>query len=275
MSQPILAQFMTELVSGRIRLVDLTETLTPEFPTIVLPPEFGQAWPFRIEEISRYDERGPAWYWNNFSCSEHTGTHFDAPVHWVTGKDQPDNTVDTIPVEAFIAGASVIDCSAEARDNPDFLLTIDFVKKWEEQHGRIPARSWVLMRTDWSKRAKPAEYLNMKEDGAHSPGPDAEVVPWLIKERDVHGFGTESVGTDAGQAHHLNPPYPCHYFMHGNNRYGLQCLTNLDQLPPTGAVIFSAPLKIRSGSGSPLRVLALAPSASMAVDNNRTQGDPP
>ena len=68
MSQNILAQFMTELVSGRIRLVDLTETLTPEFPTIVLPPEFGQAWPFRIEEISRYDERGPAWYWNNFSA---------------------------------------------------------------------------------------------------------------------------------------------------------------------------------------------------------------
>jgi kynurenine formamidase len=260
-SQPILAQFMTELVSGRIRLVDLTETLTPEFPTIVLPPEFGQAWPFRIEEISRYDERGPAWYWNNFSCSEHTGTHFDAPAHWVTGKDQPDNTVDTIPIDAFIASACVIDCSAQAAGNPDFLLTIDFVKKWEEQHGRIPARSWVLMRTDWSKRAKPAEYLNMQADGAHSPGPDAEVVPWLIKERDVHGFGTESVGTDAGQAQHLDPPYPCHYYMHGNNRYGLQCLTNLDQLPATGAVIFSAPLKIRSGSGSPLRVLALAPTA--------------
>ena len=165
----------------------------------MLPPEFGQAWPFRIEEISRYDERGPAWYWNNFSCSEHTGTHFDAPAHWITGKDQPDNTVDTIPVEAFIASACVIDCSAEARDNPDFLLTIDFVKQWEAKHGRIPARSWVLMRTDWSKRAKPAEYLNMKEDGAHSPGPDADVVPWLIKERDVHGFGTESVGTDAGR----------------------------------------------------------------------------
>jgi len=260
-SQPILAQFMTELVSGRIRLVDLTETLTPEFPTIVLPPEFGQAWPFRIEEISRYDERGPAWYWNNFSCSEHTGTHFDAPAHWVTGKDQPDNTVDTIPIDAFIASACVIDCSAQAAGNPDFLLTIDFVKKWEEQHGRIPARSWVLMRTDWSKRAKPADYLNMQADGAHSPGPDAEVVPWLIKERDVHGFGTESVGTDAGQAQHLDPPYPCHYYMHGNNRYGLQCLTNLDLLPATGAVIFSAPLKIRSGSGSPLRVLALAPTA--------------
>jgi len=256
----VLGQFMAELLSGRIRIVDLTETLAPEFPTIVLPPEFGQAWPFRIEEISRYDERGPAWYWNNFSCSEHTGTHFDAPAHWISGKDQPDNTVDTIPVEAFIAEACVIDCSAQSRQNPDFLLTIDFVRQWEAEHGRIPPRSWVFMRTDWSRRGKPNDYLNMADDGAHSPGPDAQVVPWLIKERDVHGFGTESVGTDAGQAQHLDPPYPCHYFMHGNNRYGLQCMANLDQLPPKGAVIFSAPLKIRSGSGSPLRVLALVPT---------------
>ena len=257
MSNPVLTQFMTEFLAGRLRLVDLTQTLAPEFPTIVLPPEFGQAWPFRIEEISRYDERGPAWYWNNFSMSEHTGTHFDAPVHWVSGKDLPDNTVDSIPVENFIAAACVIDVSAESAENPDFLLTIDYVKRWEEQHGRIPERAWVLLRTDWSKRVTPKEYLNMAEDGAHSPGPDAEVVPWLIRERNVHGFGTESVGTDAGQAHHLNPPYPCHYFMHGNNRYGLQCLTNLDQLPPQGALIFAAPLKIRNGSGSPLRVMAI------------------
>jgi kynurenine formamidase len=262
MSANILAQFMTALAGGGIRIVDLTETLTPEFPTIQMPPEFGQAWPFRIEEISRYDERGPAWYWNNFSCSEHTGTHFDAPVHWVSGKDLPDNTVDTIPPAAFIAGACVIDCSAECVDDPDFLLTIDHVEKWEARHGRIPAGAWVLMRTDWSKRAKPVEYLNMRADGQHTPGPDAEVVPWLIRERDVHGFGTESVGTDTGQAQHLDPPYPCHYFMHGNNRYGLQCLTNLDLLPPTGTVIFSAPLKIRRGSGSPLRVLALIPATS-------------
>ncbi|HCN72876.1 MAG TPA: cyclase, partial [Pusillimonas sp.] len=198
MSTTVLAQFMAELLSGKIRLVDLTETLTPDFPTIVLPPEFGQAWPFRVEEISRYDERGPGWYWNNFSMSEHTGTHFDAPVHWVSGKDQPNNSVDTIPIDAFIAQACVIDCSAESAADPDFLLTIDFVKQWEEKHGRIEARSWVFMRTDWSKRDKPGDYLNMTDDGAHSPGPDAEVVPWLIKERDVHGFGTESVGTDAG-----------------------------------------------------------------------------
>src|SRR5690606_13288826 len=188
------------------------------------------------------------------------GTHFDAPVHWISGRDLPNNTVDTIPIEAFIASACVIDCSAEARENPDFLLTIDFVKRWEERHGRIPARSWVLMRTDWSQRQKPEAYLNMLDDGAHSPGPDPEVVPWLIEQRDGQGLGPEAVGTDAGQAPLLDPPYPCHYFMHGNNRYGLQCLTNLHLLPATGSVIFAAPLKIRRGSGSPLRVMALVPT---------------
>jgi kynurenine formamidase len=256
MSSP-LAAFALALAAGRIRVIDLTQTLTPEFPQISLPPEFGQCWPFRIEEVSRYDERGPGWYWNNFSCGEHTGTHFDAPIHWISGRDLPNNAVDTIPVEHFIAPACVIDCSAEAARDADFLLTVPFVQAWEERHGRIPPRAWVLMRTDWSKRSDPAAYQNYDETGQHTPGPDAEVVRFLVEERDVIGFGSEAIGTDAGQAYHLRPPYPCHSLMHGAGRYGLQCLANLDRLPPTGAVILAAPLKIQQGSGSPLRVLAL------------------
>ncbi|AWI77485.1 cyclase [Parazoarcus communis] len=254
-----LSQFALELATGQIRIVDLTQTLSPEFPSLQLPPQFGQCWPFRMEEISRYDERGPAWYWNNFSMSEHTGTHFDAPVHWVSGKDFPNNAVDTIPPENFVAHACVIDCSREAAENPDFLLTVEFVERWEATHGRIPARSWVLLRTDWSKRAMPDEYVNAREDGPHTPGPAQGLVQWLIDERDVFGFGVESINTDAGQSFAWDMPFPCHYLMHGNNRYGLQCLTNLDQLPAQGAIIFAAPLKIRNGSGSPLRVIALVP----------------
>jgi kynurenine formamidase len=245
-----------DLASGRVEVVDLTQSLAPEFPTIVLPPEFGQCAPFRLEEVSRYDARGPAWYWNNFSCGEHTGTHFDAPIHWISGKDFPNNTVDTIPAEKFIAPAAVIDCSRQTAENPDFVLTRAVLEAWEAEHGRIPSASWVLLRTDWSKRSG-AEYANIREDGAHTPGPDPEAVRFLVEERDVLGFGTETIGTDAGQAHHFTPPYPAHFYMHGKGRYGLQCLTNLDRLPPTGAVIVSAPLKIRGGSGSPLRVLAL------------------
>jgi kynurenine formamidase len=252
-----LSGFIEALAGGRIRVVDLTQTLSPEFPHISLPPEMGQAWPFRIEEVSRYDERGPAWYWNNFSCGEHTGTHFDAPIHWVSGRDLPHNATDSIPPERFIGPAFVLDCSREASRDADFLLTVDWIEKWEQEHGRIAPRSWVLMRTDWSRRADPAEYQNYDEEGQHTPGPDVEAVKFLVGERDVLGFGTESIGTDAGQAQHLRPPYPCHYFMHGAGRYGLQCLTNLDQLPPTGAVVVAAPLKIRNGSGSPIRAIAL------------------
>lgn len=246
------------LTAGDIETIDLTHTLDPDFPVIVLPPEFGQCARFRTEVVSRYDERGPAWYWQNFSCCEHTGTHFDAPVHWISGKDLPDASVDTIPVRAFVRPACVIDCSTECADDEDYLLTVECIRDWERTHGEIAAGSWVLMRSDWSRRSG-AAYLNMREDGAHSPGPSGEAVKFLIEDRDIVGFGTETVGTDAGQAAHLSPPYPAHYLFHGAGKYGLQCLANLDRLPATGAILICPPLKIKRGSGSPLRVLALVP----------------
>jgi kynurenine formamidase len=252
-----LAALVQGLLTRRIEVVDLTQTLTPEFPQIVLPPEFGQCWPFRIEEVSRYDERGPGWYWNNFSCGEHTGTHFDAPIHWISGRDLPNNATDSVLVQQLVGAACVVDCSRQAAEDNDYLLTVDDLLAWEREHGRIPARSWVLMRTDWSKRTDPVAYQNFDETGQHTPGPSVEAVRFLIEQRDIIGFGSEAIGTDAGQAFHLRPPYPCHSLMHGAGRYGLQCLTNLDLLPATGAVIFAAPLKIKNGSGSPLRVLAL------------------
>lgn len=249
--------FFKAFASGDVRIVDLTQTLTPDFPQITLPPEMGQSRPFRIEEISRYDERGPTWYWNNFTCGEHTGTHFDAPIHWITGRHLPNNATDTIPPEHFIAPACVIDCSAESARDADYLLTVDTLLAWEKQHGRIPPNHWVLMRTDWSKRTDPEAYQNYDECGQHTPGPDVAAVRFMVDERNVLGFGTETIGTDAGQAAHFLPPYPCHTYMHGAGRYGLQCLANLDLLPPTGAIIVAAPLKIEQGSGSPLRVFAL------------------
>jgi kynurenine formamidase len=253
-----LSPLLESLRSGQLRVVDLTQTLSPSFPALQLPPQFGQVWAFKMEKISQYDEAGPGWYWNNFSCGEHTGTHFDAPVHWVTGRDHPNNTVDSIDVKNFIAPAVVVDASAEVGEDPDWLLTVEFLEAWEQRHGRIPQGAWVLFRTDWSKRlADPAAFVNMREDGAHTPGPTQDTVEWLLRERQVHGFGVETINTDAGQSYAWPVPYPCHTLMHGANRYGLQCLKNLDQLPPQGAVIVAAPLKIEGGSGSPLRVLAL------------------
>lgn len=253
------SQLIAAIASGEMEVVDLTETLTPEYPTIQLPEEFAQAWPFKSEQISKYDDNGPAWYWNNVSFSEHTGTHFDAPIHWITGRDLENNSVDTISPENFIAPVNVVDCSAVVRENLGFILTKEFLLSWESQHGKIEPGSWVFLRSDWRHVAPEGNFTNMQEDGAHSPGPDPEAVLWLIKERDILGFGTETVGTDAGQAFNFEPQYPAHYYVHGAGKYGLQCMTNLDRLPPRGAVILAAPLKIQNGSGSPLRVLALTP----------------
>ncbi len=256
----ILAQLASGIVAGKIRVVDLTVPLDPSTATIQLPPQFAPSKPFSLEEISHYDARGPAWYWNNFACGEHTGTHFDAPVHWVTGKDYPNNTTDSIPVDRFVGPACVIDVSEQVSKDSDFLLTQSAVEDWERKHGRIPPHAWVLIRTDWSKRLSPKAFLNIGADGAHTPGFHPQCVPFLARERDILGVGVETVGTDAGQAPGFEPMFPCHTIMHGSNRFGLASLTNLDKLPPVGAVVIAPPLKIVKGSGSPLRVLALVPA---------------
>jgi kynurenine formamidase len=255
MAETALSQFVAGMANGTIRTIDLTQSLSEDTPVLVLPEPFGQTAPFSRQEISAYDERGVAWHWNNFTTGEHTGTHFDAPVHWVTGKDLPENTVDTIPVNRFAGPAVVIDASQESAADPDFILTVEFIEAWEKQHGRVPAKSWVLLRTDWSKR-NGDDYTNRREDGAHTPGPNPDAVRFLIEQRDIIGFGVETIGTDAGQAHLMDPPYPAHTLLHGAGLYGLQCLENLDLLPATGTLIVAAPLKIAGGSGSPLRVLA-------------------
>jgi kynurenine formamidase len=253
----VLQQLVEELNAGRLKVVDLTQPLGPDTPVIGLPPIFASSPGFSAEQISRYDDKGPGWYWNTIHLGEHTGTHFDAPVHWITGKDLPDNRCDTIPARRFVGPACVIDVSQEVALYPDFLLTVEHIQAWEAEHGRIPAGAWVLLRTDWSKRTNPKDFLNVADDGPHSPGFHKAASDFLARERDVLGVGVETVGTDAGQAGGFDPPFPNHTIMHGAGKFGLASLCNLDQLPPTGAVVIAAPLKIRNGSGSPLRVLAL------------------
>lgn len=254
-----LSAFASALAQGQIKVIDLTNTLCEKFPALQLPPEMGQVAPFKKTQISKYDAQGPAWYWNNFECGEHTGTHFDAPIHWVTGKDYPHNSVDTIPPQHFIASAHVIDASAEVLENNDFVLTPEFIQDWEKKHGSIQPKTWVLFRTDWYKRNWEKDFLNTGADGLnHTPGPGKEAVEYLIK-KDVLGFGVETINTDAGMSFTWEMPLPCHTLMHGAGKYGLQCLCHLDQLPPQGALVVAAPLKIEAGSGSPLRVFALVP----------------
>jgi kynurenine formamidase len=251
----VLSGFMTALSGGAISVVDLTAPLSHQTPILELPPEFGQTQRFELEEISRYDDRGPAWYWNNFRTGEHTGTHFDAPNHWVTGKGKDD--VASVPVARLIGPAAVLDFSAQVADDPDFLVEIDDVHAWETDHGPLPAGGWLLVRTGWDARSSQQDAINADETGPHSPGLSAECARWVAQEAPVIGMGVETVGTDAGRAHSFEPAFPCHSYLMGSDKYGLTQLQNLDKLPPTGAVVVASPLPIVTGSGSPARVLAL------------------
>ncbi|MFF4276609.1 cyclase family protein [Streptomyces sp. NPDC001536] len=257
MTKPsVLAALLSGLRSGSIEVVDLTSTLSSQTPVIQLPEGFGQTQVFELEEISRYDDRGPAWYWNNFRTGEHTGTHFDAPNHWVTGKDLAD--VASVPVSRLIAPAAVLDFSALAAKDPDFLVEVDHIKAWEAENGPLPEGGWLLLRTGWDARShSQEEFLNADENGPHTPGLSPECARWVAEESPVIGLGTETVGTDAGGAHSFDPAFPCHSYLMGNDKYGLTQLQNLAELPATGAVVIAGPLPILKGSGSPARVLAL------------------
>src|SRR5438552_9807175 len=166
----VLEELIAELSGGALKIVDLTQPLGPATPVIGLPPIFGSSPGLTIDVISRYDEKGPAKYWNTLRLGEHTGTHFDAPIHWTTGKDLPNNACDTIPAGRFVGPAAVIDVAEDVKKDADFLLTPERIERWEREHGRIQAGAWVLLRTGWSRRVEPRDFVNVGADGPHSPG---------------------------------------------------------------------------------------------------------
>ena len=251
-----LTSLLADLAEGRLEIVDLTAPLSEQTPVIQLPPPFANTRRFSLQEVSRYDERGPAWYWNDVSTGEHVGTHFDAPVHWITGRDGLD--VAQVPPAQLVSPAVVVDKSAECAENPDFLLEIAHLAQWQAEHGPLPRGGWLLYRTGWDSRAHDqAAFLNADESGPHSPGVSVECARWLAEQAPIIGLGVETVGTDAGAAHGFDPPFPCHASLLGAGKYGLTQLANLAKLPPTGAVLIVAPLPIVGGSGSPARVFAL------------------
>ena len=256
----VLSALAEAIRSATVDVIDLTAPLSSTTPVLKLPEPFGNTVSFALHEISRYDERGPAWYWNDITTGEHTGTHFDAPVHWVTGRDGQD--VSQVPLPRLIAPAAVLDFSAQAAADADFLLQVDHIKEWESQHGALPEEGWLLYRTGWDARSRDQEtFLNANESGPHTPGVSVECARWLAQQAPVVGFGVETVGTDAGAAHSFDPPFPCHSAMLGADKYGLTQLQNLALLPPQGAMLIVSPLPITGGSGSPCRALALVERA--------------
>jgi len=254
------ADLVSGLADGSVEIVDLTQPLTESTPVIKLPPPFANTPGLTREQISHYDDRGPAWAWYTLTIGEHVGTHLDAPIHWVTGQDG--NDISSIDATQLIGPACVIDKTAETEADNGYLLTVDDIKAWEEENGEFPDRAWVLLRTGWQSRAQDeTAFLNAGEQGPVTPGPDVEASRWLAGERNLSGFGVETVGIDAGAAGGFDPPFPVHNFVLGAGRLGLTQLANLDRLPLTGAMLVVSPLKLVGGTGSPSRVFAFVPKA--------------
>jgi len=252
----VLCDLLAGLEGGTVAVIDLSQPLSERTPVIALPAPFANSAPLSRRDVSRYDERGPDWAWSVLTLGEHTGTHFDAPVHWISGRDGED--VASVPVSRLVGPAVVVDVRAEVAADPGHLLTADRLDAFEAEHGPVPPGAWLLLRTGWSARGDdPAAFLNIGPDGPVSPGPDPGAVRWMLQRR-IAGFGTETVGTDAGAAAGFDPPMPAHHLLLGAGAYGLAQLANLDRLPPTGAIVIVAPLRLVDGTGSPARVLALA-----------------
>jgi kynurenine formamidase len=258
MPQDPVASLVGALGNGDVEVVDLTQPLNESTPVIQLPEQFAQTPGVKRHEISRYDERGPAWAWYWLEIGEHTGTHFDAPIHWISGRNGKD--VSQVPPRHLIAPAIVIDRSAECAEDPDYLLTVDDLRAFEADDGPLPKGGWLLLHTGWDARAQDAEaFLNAQDGSPHSPGFDAECVRWIAEESPLVGVGVETVGIDAGGAAEFDPPFPAHYYLMGAGKYGVTQLANLGALPRTGALLFVAPLKLTGGTGSPVRAFALVP----------------
>ena len=137
------------LAGGNVEIVDLTQPLSESTPVIKLPPPFANTPGLTREEISHYDDRGPAWAWYTLTIGEHVGTHLDAPIHWVTGKDGDD--VASIKPTSLVGPACVIDKTAETDSDNGYLLTVADLEAWEAENGRVPDGAWVLFRTGWGR----------------------------------------------------------------------------------------------------------------------------
>src|SRR5438874_5739002 len=143
----VLSELTAALADGRVDVVDLTAPLSDRTPILQLPPPFANTQGFALQEISNFDERGPAWYWNNFSAGEHVGTHFDAPVHWISGREGPD--VSQVPPKQLVGPAVVIDKSAECASNPGFLLEVSHIEQWQQENGPLHQGCWLPFTSRW------------------------------------------------------------------------------------------------------------------------------
>jgi kynurenine formamidase len=229
-------------------IVDLTHTLTPEFPYIPVP---GITFPFSKTAIATIEKHGVAA--NRWDIHEHIGTQIDAPSHFIAGG----RSLDQIPVRNLIAPLAVIDVRERARRHADATVTVDDITAWEKRYGRLPHGAAVFMDSGWDAKVNdPAAFLNM--DGSstmHFPGFAAETAAFLVRERHVVGIGVDTLSLDPGR----DKEYKAHKVWLAADKWGVECVANLHHVPPAGAIVFVGGAKVGAATGGPVRLIAFHP----------------
>ena len=247
------AEIIASVFSGGAgRWVDLTHAFSSRsiyWPTDTLG--------FKLEQLAHGHTAG-GWFYSSYrySAAEHGGTHLDAPVHFAEGGW----TNDQIPLASLVGPAVVVDVTS--RVQPDYLLTVDDLTKWEAEHGRVPKGAIVLVRTGWDAHYQDrAAYLGTALRGPdavaqlHFPGVSAEAAQWLVDNRTIAALGIDTPSIDYGQS----ADFRAHVILYKKNIPGFENVANLATLPPVGGFVVALPMKIEGGSGGPLRIIGYVP----------------
>lgn len=221
--------------------VDMTHTLSSEFPT------WGGKPGFATKTLNQFDKDGYTIY--NLSIDEHTGTHIDAPLHF----SADGTSVDEIPVTQLVAPLCVIDIAARAEGNPDAQVTPDDLKAWIAAHGEIPDNACVAMHSGWGTKTGSDDFRGFDGTALHFPGFHVEATNMLMEETGATSIAVDTLSLDHGPS----PDFAVHYSWLPSGRFGIECVANLDKMPPAGATLVIGAPKHKGGTGGPARLIAL------------------
>lgn len=231
------------LEKGFRDVFDLTHTFSPKIPVF---PAFA---PVQIRQ--KFTREKDGFFANEITFDEHTGTHMDAPVHFVAGM-----TADRLPADRFFAPLAVVSIQARAAKDADAMVTVDDLVSWERAHGRLPRGAFVAMYSGWDARVGSADrFLNKDAKGTmHAPGFSEEAARFLVQQRDIVGAGVDTLSLDKAEAQ----KFVAHLALLGAGKYGVELIANLGRVPPAGAMIIVGAPKHEGASGGPARVYAVA-----------------
>lgn len=257
MRMVLLALLLTSLYAPSADALDDKKIVDLTYPFSAETHHWPTAKPFQLEKVA--EGRTPAGFWYssyNYSGSEHVGTHLDAPFHFAEGRW----TTEKIPLDRTVGPGVVIDIRRRAEKNPDYLLQVDDVRAWEKLRGRIAPGSIVLIYSGWGRFwGDRKKYFGTDEPGnvadLHFPGLSKEAAEFLVKRRSIKAVGIDTPSIDHGPS----KDFPVHQTLGAANVPIFENVAALDRLPPKGATVFAAPMKIKGGSGAPLRIFALLP----------------